>query len=157
MATTGYSAGIETNSTQITYVVETAFAPAAPPTTGWKAIRYISENLAGSKNRNRPNEINVTREMTQAVTVSEQATGSINGALSYNTYDDFFASAMNSAFPTPVALTSTGTDMALAVSGSITLTAAAGKWANLVAGQWIRLLGYATDRKSTRLNSSHNA
>ena len=74
VATTGYNAGIETNSTQMSYAVETAFCggnvntPTAPA-VAFKALRYVSENMSGSKNRQRPNEINITREATQAVTV----------------------------------------------------------------------------------------
>ena len=148
VATTGYNAGIETNSTQMSYAVETAFCggnvntPTAPA-VAFKALRYVSENMSGSKNRQRPNEINITREATQAVTVSEQAAGTLNGALSYTTYDDLFASGVGNQWGTPVSIAGATGDIILAGSGpTYTLTAGAGKWAGITAGMWIRLLGF---------------
>lgn len=150
-ATTNYTTAIETNATQLSYAVETAFcggsvtAPTAPA-VAFKALRYMSENLAGSKNRQRPQEINPTREMTQAVTVSEQAQGAINGALSFGTYDDLFWSALNAAAPAPIAVAGAAGDIALAGAGpTYTFTAGAGKWAGITPGMWIKTLGFVSN------------
>ena len=64
-ATAGYQAGVETNQTRISYAVEATWgiAPAIP----FQAIRYMSDTLAETKTRQRPSEINITREASQAV------------------------------------------------------------------------------------------
>ena len=141
-STANYSAGIETNNTQITYVAEGTYAATTPPSSGWGAIRYISENLTGTKNRSRPGEINNAREAIQGVTVSEAAAGTINGALSYSTFDQFFATAMNNVW-TVTTITGSSGNIALAVSGSITLTISSTTWVGITAGMWIRLTGFS--------------
>ena len=108
-ATAGYQAGVEANQTQLSYGVEATWG--TKPAVQFQAIRYTSETLALTKTRQRPGEINITREVSQAVTTQQAAGGTINYALSWGTYDDFFASLMQNDWTTPYVITSIGTDI----------------------------------------------
>lgn len=98
MATTGYFAGIPTSDVEISYAPETTWGTA--PLSGFKAIRLTSESLAGQKTRARPDEINTSRSASKPVTTQFTAGGNVSGALSYGTYDDWFASLFCSAWNT---------------------------------------------------------
>ena len=142
-ATAGYQAGVETNQTQLSYGVEDAWGQM--PAVFFQAIRYTSETLALTKTRQRPGEINITRQVSQAVTTQQAAGGTINYALSWGTYDDFFASLMQNDWTTPYIITSIGTDITLTTNGAgfnqLTSTLA-GKFTAVQIGQWIRLSGF---------------
>lgn len=142
-ATTGYQAGVEANNTLLSYGVEAVWA--TKPAIQFQAIRYTSENLAITKQRQRPTEINLSREMSAAVTTQVSAGGVINVAFSYGVYDDFISSLLGSDWQTPVVLAGVAADIALTNTSSTTATlisTTAGKFTNLSAGQWIRLLGF---------------
>ncbi|MBC9176765.1 phage tail tube protein [Pseudoroseomonas ludipueritiae] len=89
-STTNYAAGLESNLVQLAYIQETAWGvmPASPKL---KAIRFTGESLRGQKTRQRPSEINPSRVASSAVTTDETASGGIDFALSYGTYDDILA------------------------------------------------------------------
>lgn len=142
VATTGFSAGIETNSTQLSYGVEAAWG--TTPAVAFQAIRYTSETLNLTKTRQRPSEINTSREVQGGVTTQQAASGSIAYALSATTYDDFFSIVMQNDLQTPVVIAGVAGDIVLTnTSGTITLTTATGgKFTNITALSWIRLLGF---------------
>jgi hypothetical protein len=100
-ATTGYQAGVETSLAQIGYIQETAWGvlPASPQL---KAIRYTGESLSGNKTRQRPNEIRQDRQASAAVTTDESASGGINFALSYGTFDDILSGVLGGEWTTNV-------------------------------------------------------
>jgi hypothetical protein len=135
---------IDTGASQISYGVESVWGTA--PATAFQAIRYTSETLAQTKARTRPSEINSNREATQAVTTSVNAGGTIGYALSYQTFDDFFASALNTSWTALVSIAGVAGDIVLTnVSpASCTITSAtANKFQNITAGNWIRTLGFS--------------
>jgi hypothetical protein len=100
MATTGYFAGIPTSDVEISYALETTWGTA--PASGFKAIRLTSESLAGQKTRARPDEINTSRSASKPVTTQFTAGGTVSGAFSYDTYDDWLASLFCGAWTSNV-------------------------------------------------------
>lgn len=135
---------IDTNASQLSYGVETTWG--TNPAGAFKAIRYTGETLSMDKTRTRPTEINNAREVIQAVTTSLTAGGAINYALSYGTYDDFMASAVNSSWGSLISIAGAAGDIAISTGTiSCTLTAGAGKWTGITAGNWIRTLGFVTN------------
>jgi hypothetical protein len=140
-ATAGYQAGLETNATQISYGMETTWGTA--PAVQFQAIRYMSETLAYAKTRQRPGEITSTREAAQGVTTQQQASGSINYALSYGTFDDPLSMVLQNDWQAVAPLQSILTDISIVNTGGvITITSTlAGKFTQFVQGQWIRILG----------------
>lgn len=149
-ATSGYNAGIQVNDTQLSYGVETTWAGGAtntPPAVAFKAIRYMSETLSGSKTRTRPQEISNTWESQTAVTTQEQAAGAINAALSFNTFDDWFASGLNGLWGAAVNIsgTSGNLQMSATTAGVSTLTASTGTPFNTgMIGTYVRTLGFTS-------------
>lgn len=141
-ATTNFSAGIETNSTQISYAIETAWG--VTPAVAFQAIRYTSETLTLTKTRQRPSEINLAREAQGGVTTQQAAAGSIAYALSATTYDDFIGVVLQNDWQAAQAIAGVAGDITITnTSGTITLTSTtAGKFTNLAALTWIRLLGF---------------
>jgi hypothetical protein len=101
MATSGYSAGIESNNVVLSYVPEATYGT-MPAATAAKTLRFTSESLSSNKTRQRAPEIDATRQAADMVTTQFQAGGNINGALSIGTYDDLFASCFASAWATDV-------------------------------------------------------
>lgn len=140
MATTGFQAGVEANDTNIRYGVETAWGSA--PVVAFTSIRHTSETLAGSKSRSRPSEINQTREDSQAVTTQESAAGAINYALSYGTFDDWFASMLCNTWQAAQAIAGVAGDITITSGTNVLSSTTAGKFTNISQGQWIRLLGF---------------
>ena len=158
VATANYQAGVETNQTRISYALETSWG--VKPAIQFRAIRYMSDTLAETKTRQRPSEINITREASQAVTTQQTAGGTINYAMSYGVYDDFLQIVMqqdwqafqviNSVGATTgdITLTVTGTGAAAAVQLTSTT---ANKFANVAVGSWIKLYGFllGSDTRTT--------
>lgn len=140
MATTGYQAGIESNAVQISYGVESAYGVA--PATTFKAIRLTSESMSGNKTRNRPAELQ-SLEVSQSVTTQEAAGGSINYALSFGTFDDLFASGLNSAWQGVNAVSLTAGSLGIAVTTGVVTAASGTPFTNVALGQWISLSGFA--------------
>ena len=92
-ATTNYQAGLETNDTIVSYAQELAWG--VLPAVAFKQIRFTGESLTGTKTRTRPTEINARGEVPGNITTQESAGGGLNFALSYGTFDDLLAAALN--------------------------------------------------------------
>lgn len=144
-ATAGYQAGVEANQTQLSYGNEVTWGQR--PLVQFQAIRYTGDTLSLTKTRQRPSEINITREVSQAVTTQQQAGGTINYALSYGTYDDFFASLCQDDWSPPLNIASIGADITMTSTGtanqSLSSTLAT-KFTNVAVGQYIRVSGFTT-------------
>lgn len=100
MATTGYAAGFDTGTFEMSYAKEAAWGtlPAVP----FKKIRLTGESLTSNKSRQRAAEIDGTRQAADMVTTQFGASGGVNGAMSIGTYDDFFESLFNAPFTTDI-------------------------------------------------------
>lgn len=143
-ATTNYQAGVESNQAILSYAQEAVWGtlPAVP----FQQIRYTGESLSGTKQRNRPAEILSTGEVAAAITTQESAGGGVNFALSYGTFDDLIAGALNSDWSAAVVANSVAGDITVSAgaAGSVrTLTSSlAGKFTGIVAGQFIVVRGF---------------
>ena len=145
-ATANYQAGIEANQTRISYANELTWGIA--PAVAFKAIRYMSDTLAETKTRQRPSEINITREASQSVTTQQTAGGTINYALAYGVYDDFFSVVLQkdwqafqviNGIAADIILTSTG----VSPNNTVVLSSTLGtKFATLGVNSWIKLYGF---------------
>ena len=138
-ATAGYQAGVEANQTRISYAVEATWGVA--PAVAFKAIRYMSDTLAETKTRQRPSEINITREATQAVTTQQTAGGTINYALSYQTFDDFFSVVLQRDWQAFQTINGIAGDITLTNTGGVVVLSStlATKFATLAQGTWIKI------------------
>lgn len=160
MATTGLLSGVEVNNTILSYGVEAAYG--VVPAVAFKQLRYISESLAGTKDRTAPQEVNSSREVSQSVTTKEQASGAINGALSFGTYDDFIAGGLCNSWQAAQVITAITTDISITAGATPALSSTlATKFQNLTAGQFIRLSNCANAannqiyRIATKTDNSH--
>jgi hypothetical protein len=141
MATAGYAAGVETNAVVLSYAAETAWGTL--PSVAFKALRLTSESLSGQKTRQRPSEINATRQASAAITTQESAGGQISFALSYGTFDDLFAGLLGDDWSTPLAIDSAAGDISTVATGNKLTSTTAGKFTAIAVGQWIKLSGFA--------------
>lgn len=91
-STNNWAAAAQTNDAAISYCMETEYGVA--PTGDYQATRFTGENFRKQKTRSRPDEINGLAEASQAVTTQSAVSGTLSGALSALTYDDFLAAVM---------------------------------------------------------------
>jgi hypothetical protein len=145
--TANYQAGVEANQTVLSYQNEVTWGIAPAATPKWNMIRYLSDTLALTKTRQRPAEINLTREVSGGVTTTQQAGGTINYALSWGTFDDFFGSLCQGEWShtPPFQIFSILTDLTITANGTGTLTLTstlATKFSTVVVGQYLRLSGW---------------
>ena len=139
-ASTNFSAGTESNSVRLSYAPEVAWGTA--PAVAFKALRMTGESLSGSKQRQRPGEINYDRQASAAITTQESAGGGINFALSYGTFDDLIAGVMGEDWFAAQNIVGIAGDITV-TAGTNKMTSTLGtKFAALVVGQWIRLSGF---------------
>lgn len=142
-ATTAYQAGIEANNVTMSYGIEAAWG--VKPAIAFQLLRMTGETMALNRTRQRPLEINITREAAASVTTQEAASGAINFAFSYGTYDDLFAIGLGNEFTTPLAINGVAGDIILTnnTATQCTVTSGtAGKFTLVVAGTYIRLKGF---------------
>lgn len=149
---TGFNAGIDSSDVIVRYGEEVVWDTV--PAIAFQEIRLTGESLSEQKTRTRPEEIKADGFVSHALTTQVQASGGINFALSYGTYDDLLASLLNSTFSSDVAIQSVATTgIITAYDGGTTplpnLTGAGFAFGDdqadvIVAGQWIRVNGYGT-------------
>jgi hypothetical protein len=141
MATSGFQAGIEANDVELSYGKETVWGQ--KPAVAFQAVRMTSESFAGSKTRQRPEEIRQDAQASAAITTQEQATAGITLALSYGTYDDLLAGLLMGEWSTAVDVSAS--DISASNTNSefgSTSTDFTGE--NISVGQWIKVSGFAT-------------
>ena len=148
---TGFNAGIDSSDVIVRYGEEVTWNTV--PAVAFQEIRLTGESLSEQKTRTRPEEIKADGFVSHALTTQVQASGGINFALSYGTYDDMLSGLLNSSFSADLAIQSIATTgIITAYDGTTTqlpnLTGAGfatngDLFNNVVAGQWIRVSGYA--------------
>lgn len=138
MPTTGYQAGFESNAVAVAYAAEAIFK--TPPAVAFQQIRLTSETLNGTKTRKPPQELMTSGEMPQNVTTQEAASGAINFALSFGTFDDWFAGCLGNPWGTQTAITATAGDTI--TTGGVISSVTANKYAAISAGQWVLISGF---------------
>lgn len=147
---TGFNAGIDSSDVIVRYGEEVTWNTV--PAIAFQEIRLTGESLSEQKTRTRPEEIKADGFVSHALTTQVQASGGINFALSYGTYDDMLSSLLNSSFSSDLAIQSVATTGIITTyDGSTTplpnLTGAGfatngDLFNSVVAGQWIRVSGY---------------
>lgn len=155
---TGFNAGIDSSDVIVRYGEEVTWNTV--PAVAFQEIRLTGESLSEQKTRTRPEEIKADGFVSHALTTQVQASGGINFALSYGTYDDMLASLLNSSFSADLAITSVATTgIITAYDGGTTplpnlggagfATNDATLLDSVVAGQWIRVSGYTAGNAAT--------
>lgn len=137
MSTTGYQAAISSNDVIMSYAPETAWG--VLPAVAFKQIRMDSEGFTQTKGRGRPNEINASGQVSQAVTQKVETKGDLKHSLSAATPFDFLCASMMGTPLTAVAKTAStiaATADGFTDSGNGFITG------NLVAGAWVRVKGF---------------
>lgn len=137
MASTAFSAGVESNDVEISYAKEAVWT--TKPAVAFKSVRYTGESFSGSKSRARPAEIRNDYQAAAAVTTQETAAAGINFALNSGTYDDLLAGLLGNDFSTAIAIS--GSDIAGTATGYSTVTAS--KFTSVTAGVWIKVSGFS--------------
>jgi hypothetical protein len=137
---TGYQAGTETTETQLSYLAESVWG--TTPSAAFAALRTTGSSLQGSKSRTRPNEITGVRRVSSSITQQEQASGAINFALSYRTFDDFFAGGLGGDWTTSQVIVGVAGDITVTTGTNVLSSTTSNKFQNLVEDQWIELRGF---------------
>ncbi|WP_157765158.1 phage tail tube protein [Acetobacter senegalensis] len=102
-ATTGYAAGEQTNTSPVDYAQEVTYNIA--PAGTYQRLRLTGESLAAQDSTSTPDEINNLPEVAETVLTGRSTGGSVNGVLSYGTYDDFLAGVLGADFTSLAAIT----------------------------------------------------
>lgn len=142
-ATADYAAGLDANEVEISFALEETWG--VLPTEQFQAIRILSESLSGQKTRDRPKEINRTRQASAAITTQESAGGGVNFALSYGTYDEWLACVMGNDWSAALAIDGISGDISTVATGNKLTSTLAGKFDDIVVGQYIKLKGFAAN------------
>jgi hypothetical protein len=144
---TGFNAGIDSSDTIVRYGEEVVWDTV--PAIAFQEVRLTGESFSEQKTRTRPEEIKADGFVSHALTTQVQATGGLNFALSFGTYDDLLGGLLNSSFTSELGISSTTTDisvdLALANLTGVGFTSTGDVLDSIVAGTWIRSSGWITN------------
>jgi len=153
---TGFNAGLDSSDTVVRYGEEVVWDTV--PAIAFQEVRLTGESFSEQKTRTRPEEIKADGFVSHALTTQVQATGGLNFALSFGTYDDLLGGLLNGTFSADLAIQSVVTTGVIsAVVGLANLTGNGFTFGdatdndNVVAGQWIRVSGFATNPSNNGL------
>ena len=144
---------------QLTYIKEVTFG-VTPVAGNRKALRMTGETLDFQITKEMSKEINSTRTISSMIPVDASASGGFQAEPSYNEYDDFLESTLQSTYTVfgtagisgaVSSITFTATTLTAGVA-----TAGADSWATLQLGQWFRVTApsNANDGKVLRVSTS---
>lgn len=111
------------------------------PSAALQAIRYNSENLGVRKETQRSEEVRQDAQTTDIVEVGKMVDGGFDFESSSQAHDNYMAGALRNDFSADSGF-SAATVSAAATGNSI--NDSANGFPNVVAGQWIRVAGFAT-------------
>lgn len=123
-------------------------------------LRVTGETLDFAISKEQSKEINATRTISSVVPVTANASGGIQGEISYQEWDVLMAATLQSTFSTwgvngvsSVLTSVTGTSTTVLTSG--TATSGVNDWSTLQKGQWFKLLSptSANDNKILRVST----
>jgi hypothetical protein len=155
---TGFNAGLDSSDTIVRYGEEVTWDTV--PAIAFQEVRLTGESFSEQKTRTRPEEIKADGFVSHALTTQVQASGGLNFALSFGTYDDLLGGLLNGTFTADLGITSVATTGIITAYDGVTtpLPTAGGTAAgfatndgtlldSVVAGSWVRVSGYgnATD------------
>lgn len=153
---TGFNAGLDSSDTIVRYGEEVTWDTV--PAVAFQNVRTTGESFAEQKTRTRPEEIKADGFVSHALTTQVQATGGLNFALSFGTYDDLLGGLLNSSFSADLAIQSVVTTGVISAASTLATAGVPGfsfgdatDTDNIVAGSWIRVSGFATNPSNNGL------
>jgi len=90
--TANYAAAAQSNASTVSYAKEETYA--VKPGGAFQRTRFTGESFRLNDTQQRPEEINLLAEVSQAVTTQLSVSGTLSGALSVGTYDDLLSGIM---------------------------------------------------------------
>ena len=148
-----------TSLTQVRYIKESTAG--TTPTSGQNYdIRVTGETFEYNIQKEISKEINSSRVTTSEAPVAASSSGSLQGELSYNEYDDLLESLMQSTWTVygtnGVQGTASTVDFTTTTITASSATSGADSWATLKKGQWFRASvdGDPNDGKLFRVHST---
>lgn len=138
-SSTNVTAAVETSAIQLAYALQSDGNTF--PASGWKALRVTSESLGIQQQTSRSNEMTGRRQVSPSTLRQVAAQGDIGFNLSYGTFDDLFAAALGNDWTAPLNIASAAGDISFVAAGNKLTSTTVSKFANIVAGQWIRIFG----------------
>ncbi len=132
----------DTAQVQLSYIKETTFNT---PKTGsaLQIIRFASENLKQDAGVSQGEEIRGDRQIPSMRRTRKSASGPVSGLLSYGTYDDWLASAIQAASWNAAVTIGPLTTLSAAASDNSINDSGSGL-AGLTANQWVYVTGFTT-------------
>ncbi len=128
------------------YSVKETVWGTTPATPTLKEVRYTGEGLDESLSFEKSKEIRADRMVSDTILVDSSPAGSFNFELSATTFDDYLESALMSTWGAQLAIVGVAGDISTVAAASDNLSSSlAGKFTNIVVGQWIRLSGFTTN------------
>jgi hypothetical protein len=138
MATTAYLAGTDTNDLELSFAAEDIWGT-SPTGVHYQKFRVNSESFSEQKTRSRPPELRNDWQSAPMTTQDVQASGSLQFGISYGNTDALIAGALTGAWAADLAIS--GDDISFDASTNTIESVTAGKFANVVLGQHIRVAG----------------
>ena len=140
--TTNFNAGLDSSDVELSYRKEIDWA--VKPVGNFKKLRFTGEGFSENKSRSRPEEIRSDGQMSHAITQQVEASGNIDFAFSYETFDDLLAGLLMGAWETPINISNaTLIVTAKTVNAAAKITGTTSDvFQTLKVGQWIRTFGF---------------
>ncbi len=131
----------DSSRAQLYYLAETTWG--ATPAAALTQMRFTAESLGFQIQNTTSREVRADRQVADLIQTGAEATGSVELELSYGAHDALMAAALFSTWGAPVAL-AVADDIAASAAGStFTSTVTDFVAAGIVAGQWLRVGGFA--------------
>jgi hypothetical protein len=129
----------DSSRVQMRYLPEVSWG--VIPTAAMTNLRMTSESLKYNIGNETSAEIRSDRQVSDLIQTTFDASGDINGELSFATYDPFLESAFYSAFSTPINIAATDIS-ASSSDNSFNSTTTNFTTSNISVGQWIKSAGF---------------
>lgn len=131
----------DSSRAQLYYLAEPTWG--ATPAAALTQMRFTAESLGFQIQNTTSREVRADRQVADLIQTGAEASGSVEVELSYGAHDALLAAALFSAWGAPVAV-SVADDIAASSTGeAFTSTATDFAAAGIVAGQWVRVAGFA--------------
>lgn len=92
----------EANRVSLKYIPEVTYGTTPTDSSGWQALRYVSQSIAAAPQTVISNEIRSDRMVSDLVLVGNQVGGDMTMELSMTTYDELLEAAMMGTWTTDV-------------------------------------------------------
>lgn len=128
------------NETVLRYIEETTWGT-TPATPAMKELRFTSETLDDVTDSSISPEIRSDRQVPDVVRTDKSASGDINFAWSYGSYDDLIAGFLSNTWPTAKNITA---DTIAATATGITTATTTNLVTGMNVGDWVKVAGFTT-------------